>query len=127
MKNVLLVDDDKLFNFLSSKILERLGMTNEIHAALNGQEAITLFNNYYQGKDTLPDIILLDLNMPVMDGFSFLEAFKKLNIPHKEKVKIIIVTSSIDPTDAKRAQAMGVYKYLRKPITDEDLRTALED
>jgi CheY-like chemotaxis protein len=126
MKNVLLVDDDKIFNFLSEKTLQRMGAVNEIHSALNGKEAIDLLNDYFQGSRAMPDIIFLDLNMPIMDGFGFIEAFRKLNIPNKEKVRIVIVTSSQDPKDMERARGMGIQHYLTKPITEEKLRTALE-
>jgi CheY-like chemotaxis protein len=127
MKNVLIVDDDSVYNFLSTKLLEGMGFVNDIHTALNGQQALDLFNEYYSGTKNLPDFILLDLNMPIMDGFGFLEAFKRLDLPGKEKMKIIIVTSSNDPTDRARAKAFGVSRYLSKPITAENLRAALEN
>lgn len=127
MKNVLLVDDDSIFNFLSTKLLERSGIAGEIHTAENGKQALDLLNNYYAGTTSLPDVILLDLNMPVMDGFSFLEAFNRLKFPRKEKVSIVIVTSSRDARDMARAKQMGVTHYLTKPVTEESLRQALED
>jgi len=127
MKNVLIVDDDSVYNFLSTKLLEGMGFVNDIHTALNGQQALDLFNEYYSGTKNLPDFILLDLNMPIMDGFGFLEAFRRLDLPGKEKMKIIIVTSSNDSTDRARAKAFGVSRYLSKPITAESLRAALEN
>jgi len=126
MKNVLLVDDDKVFNFLNTKILQKMGMANEIHTALNGQQALDLLNNYDMGATSLPDVILLDLNMPVMDGFSFLQAFKNINLAGKENVNIVVVTSSQDPKDMARAKEMGVTQYLTKPLSEETLRVALE-
>jgi CheY-like chemotaxis protein len=123
--HVLLVDDDRIFNLLSSKVLEQMGIINEIHIAVNGKEAIDLINDYFQGSKTLPDIILLDLNMPIMDGFGFIEAFQKLKLNGKEGVKIIIVTSSQDPADVERARAMGVSGYLTKPITQAALLDAI--
>lgn len=127
MKNILLVDDDSIFNFLSTKLLQRSGIAGEIHTAENGKQALDLLNSYYAGNTSLPDVILLDLNMPVMDGFSFLEAFKRLKFPRKEKVSIVIVTSSSDARDMARAKQMGVTHYLTKPLTEESLRKALED
>lgn len=126
MKNVLLVDDDAVFNFLSKKIVERLGVAKDIHTALNGREALDLFNSYYQGAATLPDVILLDLNMPIMDGFSFLEAFNRLALPGKERVKIVVVTSSHDPKDIERTKKLGVTDYLVKPLQEQKLKEALE-
>ena len=126
MKNVLLVDDDNICNFLSSKTLQRMGFVNDIHTALNGKEALKLFNDYYQGARSLPDIILLDLSTPVMDGFEFLEAFRRLKIPDKENVKIIIVTSSNDPKDVAKAQSLGIKQYLAKPLKEAALLAALQ-
>ncbi|HEY4655847.1 MAG TPA: response regulator [Cyclobacteriaceae bacterium] len=126
MKNVLLVDDDSIFNFISTSMLKRTGMVGEIHTALNGKQALDLLNNYYMGTASLPNVILLDLNMPIMDGFSFLEAFKKISAPRKETIRIIVVTSSHDPGDRKRAEKMGISLYLTKPLTEEVLRKALE-
>jgi CheY-like chemotaxis protein len=126
MKNVLLVDDDQIFNFLSTKILERMGVADDIHVALNGEEALALLNGYYQGTMSVPDVILLDLNMPIMDGFGFLEAFKRLSLPKMDRIKIVIVSSSQDPRDIEKARALGVDYYLSKPLTEEKLRDVLE-
>ncbi|HEY9008787.1 response regulator [Ohtaekwangia sp.] len=126
MMKVLLVDDDQISNLLNKKTLQRVGMVNEVHTALNGEEAITLLNDYFQGSLPMPDIILLDLNMPIMDGFSFIEAFNKLQLPDKDKVRIIIVTSSQSPTDIDRAKSLGIVHFLTKPITENSLRIALE-
>lgn len=126
MKNVLLVDDDLIFNFLSTKMLERMGFIGHIDTALNGQQALKLFNDYFIKIKVLPDIILLDLNMPIMDGFEFIEAFRNLNLPGKDKVRIIIVSSSQNPDDMARARQLGVIQYLDKPLNEETLRKALD-
>lgn len=123
--NVLLIDDDAICNLLSKKTLERMGMANEIHTAMNGTEAINLLNDYYQRSRSIPDIILLDLNMPIMDGFGFLEAFKRLPLAHKESVKIIIVSSSTNVRDVEKAKQMGADHYLTKPISQDKLMMAL--
>jgi CheY-like chemotaxis protein len=126
-KNVLLVDDDAITNFLNTKTLERMGIARQIHTALNGKEAIDLFNDYYTGTSALPDLVLLDLDMPIMDGFQFLELFQKLRIPNCEKVKIIIVTSSEDLKDIMRAKALGIEHFLLKPVDEECIRRVLID
>jgi CheY-like chemotaxis protein len=126
MKNVLLVDDDKISNFLNAKAMEELGFVGGLHTAMNGVDAIRLINEYFIGAKMIPDIILLDLNMPVMDGFGFIEAFRKLRITGIDKVKIIIVTSSENPEDIKRVKELGIDQYLKKPINTTALRIALE-
>jgi CheY-like chemotaxis protein len=124
-KNVLLVDDDQIFNLLNQKTLQTLGIVGEIHTARNGSEALDLINQYYTGSRPLPEVILLDLNMPIMDGFGFIEAFHRLNIPSAQKPLIIIVTSSDNAQDLKRAKDLGIKNYLTKPLTEADLRAAL--
>jgi CheY-like chemotaxis protein len=126
MKDILLVDDDQICNLISSKTLEKLGFVDEVHTALNGKEAINLFNDHYMTSQSLPDLILLDLNMPIMNGFEFLEALQKLNLPQIERVKIIIVTSSQNPEDVKRAKALGINLFMSKPVTATKLTDALQ-
>jgi CheY-like chemotaxis protein len=121
MKNVLLVDDDFVFTFLNKKIISSLKFVNEIDTAQNGLQAIELLNASVDNDKPLPDIILLDLNMPIMDGFGFLDAFRNLEHPQKHRIKIIIVTSSMHPEDLQRAKDYGVTSYLTKPLKEEGL------
>ena len=124
-KNVLLVHDNQIFNLLNQKTLQMLGVVGEIHVARNGSEALELINQYYIGSRALPEVILLDLNMPIMDGFGFIEAFHKLNIPNIENTLIIVVTSSDNPADMKRAKELGITNYLTKPLSETALRKVL--
>src|SRR5687767_930485 len=125
MKSILLVDDDHICNFLMEKTLERMGVAREIHSALNGKEAIDLLNEYYAGTRSVPDVILLDLNMPIMDGFEFLNAFQKLEYLEKHNVKVIIVSSSQEPKDIAKAKALGIDQFLSKPVSAEQLQAVL--
>ncbi len=122
---VLLVDDDPVFNTLHKKLLERTGMPMQISSAHNGQDAMFLINEYFTGVRDLPDLVLLDLDMPTMDGFSFLEAFKRIPFGKFHNPKIVILTSSSNPRDVQRVKSLGVYKYLTKPLTEETLRKLL--
>jgi CheY-like chemotaxis protein len=128
MKNVLLVDDDNIFNFINTQMLKQTGMASEIHTAMNGKQAIDYLNDSYRETSSVPDVILLDLNMPVMNGFDFLEAFKIMSLPDKEKehVNIIVVTSSENQQDIDKARHMGANHYLTKPLSPESLKHALE-
>ena len=119
VKNVLLVDDDKISNFINSKVLSRTGIVKELHTAMNGKEALDHINK--SGTKWSPDVIFVDLNMPVMDGFQFIEAFSKLDHSKTDKVKLVIVTSSEDPEDMARARSLGVKDYLVKPMKEADI------
>jgi CheY-like chemotaxis protein len=125
LKNVLIVDDDSVFTILNKRILQRTGLAREIHTAENGQEALDLINSYYSGSTSFPDIILLDLNMPIMDGFGFIEAFQRITFARKNLAKIIVVSSSEDPRDIEKALKMGASHYLTKPVSENSLRAAL--
>lgn len=126
MKNVLLIDDDILFQYLGKRMLEGLGILEErIDTATDGEQALNLFNDYYSGTRALPEVILLDLNMPIMDGFGFLEAFRRLDLPKKADVRIVIVTSSDNPADVARARELGITHYLTKPVDKSALKLAL--
>jgi CheY-like chemotaxis protein len=125
MKKILLVDDDDIFNFLHTRILQLSGIALEIDTVSNGKLALDFLNESYALKKPLPDAILLDLKMPEMDGFAFLSSLKKLSIPGLNNVKVIVITSSVDLKDIQKAKKMGIRDYLIKPITPEKLKEAL--
>lgn len=123
MKNVLLIDDDSTFQFIGKALLKYVGIPPEnIQSALSGKHAMDLLTS--TGK-SLPDLILLDLNMPIMDGFGFLDAFNKLEHPDKNKSKIIVLTSSHNAADMERVKKFGITKYMTKPLQEEALRAEL--
>lgn len=120
-KRVLLVDDDKICNFITEATLNRLGVAKEILAVLNGKEALEYINRALTGDRVLPDVIFLDLNMPLMNGFQFIESFKKLDFPNKDEVKIVVLTSSENPEDIVKVKKLGINYYLTKPINETKL------
>lgn len=73
----------------------------------------------------MPDVILLDLNMPLLNGFEFIRALRNLSLPHAGNIDIIILTSSEDPNDVHQAKLMGVDHYLLKPLTVNQLRETI--
>src|SRR5688572_8768990 len=99
MGTVLLVDDDHICNFLMTKALGKLGSVKEILSALNGRQAIDLIRDCAANLRNVPEVIFLDINMPIMDGFAFLEAYNDLGTLNKEDIRIIIVSSSDNPSD----------------------------
>lgn len=125
-KSILLVDDDQTTILLTRLFLESMSL-NEVHASSNGQEAIDFIQESCQDQEQLncPDLVLLDLNMPVMDGFEFLEEFEKMNFRHKEKISVVVVSSSDSKRDRERIQHYNVAGYIVKPLTEEKLRPFL--
>lgn len=122
MKNKLtyIIDDDKLTVKLMSILISKSKFCEEIHSFNNAQFAIDKLKENWDETDILPDAILLDLNMPVMDGWQFLDEF--IHLPIKKEISIFIMTSSIDPADIEMAKKYSVIKdYIMKPITANKL------
>ena len=113
LKSVLIVDDNEIDILVASKNLEMSGQFSEIKVAKNGQEAIDMFDDITQ---ELPDYILLDINMPVMDGWEFLSLFEGFDLFDKQP-KVFMVSSSIDSADTDRARSNPFIKqFLSKPF-----------
>ena len=124
MKSFLLVDDDEVCNFIAAKIIDRMGICRDVQKANNGQSALRLLNENISANRGLPDVILLDLNMPVMDGFDFIRAFGEAGFSNNG-TRIIVLTSSHNALDVERIRELGVQHYLTKPLTINNLANAL--
>ncbi|NGY38361.1 response regulator [Flavobacterium sp. XN-5] len=124
-KRIYIIDDDKLTVKLMSMLLHKNQFCDEIHSFFNAQSALEELKKNSDDNDKMPDGILLDLNMPVMDGWQFLDEFVLLAI--KKEISIFIVTSSIDPADIQMAKKHHFLKdYIMKPITAEKLKAMSE-
>ncbi len=122
LKTLTIVDDDDIFVFLTTKIIEQTNLVDLIKGFGNGLDAINFLKENKNNVDALPDIILLDLNMPIMNGWQFLEEYNKLNPTIGKKITIYICSSSISPDDITRAKTISeVSDYIIKPITKDKL------
>lgn len=119
---VLLVDDDNINNFINERLIRKANITEDVKIVLNGKEAIDFLSKRSK-EDGLPspELILLDINMPVMDGFEFLEAFRKMELKDKSSVIIVMLTTSTNPNDTQRLNNSGVSGYINKPLTEQKL------
>ncbi|WP_224995231.1 response regulator [Cesiribacter sp. SM1] len=127
LKGILLVDDDETANIINEMLILEMGVTQQLFQARNGKEAIDLLKELArQAQPTMPELILLDINMPVMDGFTFLEAYHEMDFPGKYFLKIVMLTTSPNPKDIEQAKNAGVTDYLTKPLLEESLQGILE-
>lgn len=128
LKTLTIVDDDDIFVFLTTKIIEQTNLVDLIKVFGNGLDAINFLKENKNNVDALPDIILLDLSMPIMNGWQFLEEYNKLNPTIGKKITIYICSSSISPDDITRAKTISeVSDYIIKPITKDKLIDLIKD
>ncbi len=123
--SVMLIDDNEIDIFITKRLLEFNNFSHSICSACSGRDALDQLKNH----ENLPDVIFLDLNMPVLNGFRFLKELSKLPDSVKKSVQVVVLTSSENKKDMKRAtENPVVVKYISKPLTHEkikDLRNLL--
>ncbi|GAB3513987.1 response regulator [Emticicia fontis] len=125
INNAWIIDDDKILTYVLQRIMGSVYSFENIEIFQNGKEAINHLTTLKKNPESLPDLILLDLNMPVMDGWQFLDEFEK--IPLEKKVKLYIVSSSIDIQDHNKAKNYKtVSDFLIKPIGKKQIEQMIE-
>ncbi|PCJ66881.1 MAG: response regulator [Bacteroidetes bacterium] len=119
-KRVAIIDDDNIFQFTTKVKLEKLKLADEVLIFNDGEEVLEYLKN--TKLEELPDILFLDINMPIVDGWDFLEMYKDIEKSKQDRMDIYMLSSSINPDDVKRAEDnIYVNDYITKPIRDEDL------
>jgi CheY-like chemotaxis protein len=121
INKILVVDDDENWCFISKRMLSKASMGKEIITAKNGLEALNKLQQYAANGEKLPELIFLDIKMPVMDGFEFLEELSSLDNLNLSDTKIFICSSSLHPKDQERAAQHAVAGFLSKPFTTDVL------
>jgi len=125
--NVLIIDDDTVNNFIVETLIKKVVKDADILVCLNGQEAIEKLLNIKQGLGKLPRFIFLDIMMPVMDGWQFLDEYRRLNIDDGNHSEIIMISSSLFRKDIDRAVGHAIVKqYIHKPLNMELIKRILK-
>ena len=129
LQEILLVDDSHSDNFIHERRIRNMNVTERIVTKYNGREAIDYLSTALS-EDTYPapDLIFLDINMPVMDGWEFLEEYAKLPDEKKARIVLAMLTTSTAAQDKERAQKFHqLSKFITKPLTARDLRVILNE
>ncbi len=130
INSILLIDDDDTTNFLNKRLFQKMDIADELQVARNGRDALEYIEKYCHplpGEGPrIPKLILLDINMPVMNGFGFLSAFEQLECEGKEEVIIVVLTTSLNPKDVTAIQQSGVKDFINKPLTREMVTTLVQ-
>ena len=123
LDTILCVDDDPIALMLCKMVINKSSFSNEIITAKNGEEALNYFKIFKQTSlNKKPQLILLDLNMPIMGGWEFLDCFSTEEYSDYNTIKTIILSSTIDPEDLEKAKNYSmVIDFLSKPISKEML------
>ena len=118
---VLLIDDDMATNFIHKRIIAKSNLANHVEVKLNGKEALAYLADCGTFENNpKPNLILLDINMPVMDGWDFIGAYKDLDASIKEGITVVMLTSSPNPDDRTRAEAIAeIAGFKNKLMTAE--------
>ncbi|NDV16480.1 response regulator [Muricauda sp. TY007] len=121
--NVFVVDDDDIYQFTIGVTLKSIPAVRSTRTFSDGAEALEYIVVHQNDVDELPDIIFLDINMPILDGFQFMEEFIELLPKLNKSIKVYMVSSSMDPKDIKKADRIEeISDYLIKPLNSNDIK-----
>lgn len=117
---ILIIDDDQINNFLFSRIIKLSGISQNIHTELSANVALRSIKNNIETNQKLPDIIFLDINMPVMNGWEFLDQYQELPKCVRNGTKLYMLSSSVHHEDIDKSKEYeDVVDYISKPLTKE--------
>lgn len=116
----MLVDDDEIFTYIIKKIIEESELAEQINIFSNGRDGINFLNEVAENESLLPKVIFLDLNMPQLDGWGFLDEYIRLKPKLCKKINLYVITSSISPFDFKKSKEYSdITDFIIKPLAKE--------
>jgi len=124
---IILVDDDEIVRYLTKRVIESTNLVEVVKVFSNATDAIAFLKNNAGNLGNLPEIILLDINMPIIDGWGFIEEYIKLKPKLGQKMALFLLSSSICPADLKRAKNLSdVSDYIVKPMSADKLQRVIK-
>lgn len=132
LSGILLIDDDDTTNFLNQRLLDRMEVTDHIRTFVNGKQAFdylyNVSNNNYETESSeyfKPELIFLDINMPVMDGFEMLDLYERLDPEFRKQIVMVVLTTSTHPQDTANSKKYNA-EYIIKPLTADKVNELLK-
>jgi CheY-like chemotaxis protein len=120
--SVFIIDDDPIYLYMLDRIIRECDFSNDITSFNNGKPALEALGNDNLTIHEIPDVIFVDLSMPIMNGWEFLDKLEEIDILKKKRIKIVLVSSSINPREIELIKKYPIVtKYIVKPITPSDL------
>lgn len=124
---ILLVDDDSTTNFLNELLLHNMNVADQVLVVENGAEALKVLARLAVPHPGTSVLVLLDVNMPIMNGFEFLEAYQQVPLVPSRAVVIVMLTTSLHPRDMERLRQLPVAGLVSKPLSKEKVNAILQE
>jgi CheY-like chemotaxis protein len=126
MKRILLIDDDGINNFINERLFKKLDIAGHIEIRKDGKDALEYLRHICEVKEECPELIVIDINMPEMNGFEFLDEFKNLDIVNKRNTRVVMLSTSSSQRDIDRLKLLGI-DLVRKPLSEEKIRDIINE
>jgi CheY-like chemotaxis protein len=122
---ILLIDDDPISNLVTEELLKQLYFTDQVKHVLSAEEGLDFIDRFYNERKCYPELILIDIKMPGIDGFKFVEILNSKSASQDDTFKISALTSSSDPGDMELMARLGVDHYIVKPLNTKKVKELL--
>jgi two-component SAPR family response regulator len=123
---IVIIDDDDISNYLLVRLLKKLDICEDIRLLRNGSEGLTFISQNFMRKLPLPDLIFLDMNMPVLNGVEFLEKLDEMNIG-PDQIKIIPISNVMNESSKEQLRKLNIHRYMIKPLREEEIASLINN